>query len=706
MARPVVRLRLGIAALVILGILGLGFAASHGMAEWKGWLTAQRSLVAAHPLPAAALYVLAYIVFATLSLPGAWAISVAGGALFGAWAGPLLVSFSSTAGATVAMLAARYLFRDAVAQRFPDFVARVDSGVTRDGARWLFAARLTPVIPFSAVNLGMGLTRMSALTFALITMIGSFPFAWIYAEAGAQLAHVERPTDVLSLRLVLAFLALAALPFAAKGLGAVRRRRAALAGWKKPKRFDYNLVVIGAGSAGLVAAYVAATAKARVALIEQGEMGGDCLNTGCVPSKALIRAAKLAHESTVAASFGLSGRLEPDFPAIMARIRAVIAKVALHDSPERYRSLGVDVIAGRARVVDPWTVEVAGRRLSARRLVIATGGEPWLPPIPGLAEVAPLTSQTLWGLETAPQWLLMLGGGAIGCELAQAFARLGVAVTLVESAPRLLAREDEEVCALMRAALAADGVEIIEGLAVTGFAQTAGGGQATLADGRVLEFDRVLVAVGRRPRVEGFGLEELGLIEDGRLVVDESLRTKLPTIYAAGDVLGRLQFTHAAGAYGAAAALNGLFSPLRPGRAKLAPFPTVIYTDPEVARVGLNESEARALGIAYEVTRYDLAELDRALVDGAEQGFVKVLTVPGRDRILGATIVAARAGDMLGEFTLAMRHKLGLKAIFATIHPYPGWSDAARAAAGEWRRAHAPASALRLSQRLLAWARR
>ena len=615
------------------------------------------------------------------------------------------MSASSTAGATLAMLAARYLFHDAVAAQFPNFVARVDRGVARDGVRWLLAARLTPLIPFFAINLGVGLTRMSAATFALVTLIGAFPFALLYAEAGAQLAYVERPGDILSLRLVVLFLALALLPFAAKGVGAWRRRRGALAAFSKPKRFDYNLVVIGAGSAGLVAAYVAAAAKARVALIEQSEMGGDCLNTGCVPSNALIRSAKLAHEGALAGDFGLRGRLDPDFAAVMARVRSVVAKVAPHDSAERYRGLGVEVVSGRARIADPWTVEVGGRRLTARRIVVATGAEPFLPPLPGLAQVAPLTSEMLWRLETQPRRMLVIGGGAIGCELAQAFARLGVAVTLVERVARILIKEDEEASRLLRATLIAEGVEVVESLAVTDFSGDAGGGVARLADGRAIAFDRVLVAVGRRPRVAGFGLEELGLIENGRLVVDDRLQTRLPTIYAAGDVIGQWQFTHAAGSYGASAALNALLAPLRPGKAKLAPFPAVTYTDPEVARVGLNEQEARERGVAHEVTRYPLAELDRAIADGAEAGFVKVLTMPGRDRILGATIVGARAGDMLSEFTLAMRHNLGLKAIFATIHPYPGWSDAVRATAGEWRRAHAPAWALGLSERLFAWAR-
>jgi pyruvate/2-oxoglutarate dehydrogenase complex dihydrolipoamide dehydrogenase (E3) component/uncharacterized membrane protein YdjX (TVP38/TMEM64 family) len=705
MASSTLRLRFGVVALASLAILAVWLASVHGTAEWRGWLDAQRGFVAARPITAAALYALGYVAFAALSLPGAWAVSVAGGALFGPWTGPALVSLSSTTGATLAMLTARYLFHDAVVARFPEFVARVDRGVANDGVRWLFAARLTPLIPFFAVNLGVGLTRMSAATFALVTLIGSFPLALLYAEAGAELARVERPGDILSVRLVVFFLALALVPFAAKGFAAWRRRHAALAAFSKPKRFDYNLIVIGAGSAGLVAAYVAAAAKARVALIEQGAMGGDCLNTGCVPSKTLIRSAKLAHESAVADDFGLRGRLDPDFAAVMARVRGVVARVAPHDSAERYRALGVEVFPGRARIADPWTVEVGGRRLTARRIVVATGAEPFLPALPGLAQVAPLTSETLWRLEAPPRRMLVLGGGAIGCQLAQAFARLGVAVTLVESAARILSREDEEVSRLLRATLIAEGVEVVEGLGVRGFSGDAGGGVATLEDSRALTFDRVLVAVGRRPRVSGFGLEELGLIENGRLVVNDRLQTKLSTIYAAGDVIGQLQFTHAAGSYGASAALNALLAPLRLGKSKLSAFPAVTYTDPEVARVGLNTQEARERGIAHEVTCYPLAKLDRAIADGAEAGFVKVLTAPGRDRILGATIVGARAGDMLSEFTLAMRHNLGLKAIFATIHPYPGWSDAARATAGEWRRSHAPAWALRISERLFAWAR-
>ncbi len=695
--------------LVALIVMAVAFAAWFALGadtpQAAAWLLASRDWVAAHLLVAALFFGLLYVAFAALSLPGAWTLSVAGGALFGPWLGVPLVSLSSTAGATVAMLAARYLFRSSVERRFPDFVARVNRGLARDGVGYLLAARLTPVIPFFAINLAIGLTRMRTPTFALVTLIGAMPIVVLYVLAGEQFATIAHPTDILSGRIVIVLFALAAAPFAFAGLGGWREARARLKPWPGPRKFDYNLIVIGAGSAGLVTAYVAAAARARVALIERGEMGGDCLNTGCVPSKALIRSAKLAAEGHKAAELGLVGDLKPDFPAVMARLRSVVAKVAPHDSAERYRGLGADVISGQARVVDPWTVEVAGRRLTGRRIVIATGAEPVIPPIPGLSDVAPLTSETLWGLTEQPARLLIVGGGAIGCELAQAFARLGSATALVEGAERILAREDRDVSAAARALLEADGVKVVEGVAVSAFLKTEADFAAQIADGRQIAFDKVVVAVGRRPRTRGFGLEELGLPEGGRLIVDNRLRTRLPTIFAAGDVTGQLQFTHAAAQYGVVAAMNALLAPLKPAKSVLPAFPMAIYTDPEIARVGLSEQEAREKGIAFEATRYELSELDRAIADGADRGFVKVLTAPSKDRILGVTIVSARAGDMLGEFTLAMRHGLGLKAILNTIHPYPGWGDAAKATAGQWRRAHAPARALVWSARLFDWLR-
>jgi pyruvate/2-oxoglutarate dehydrogenase complex dihydrolipoamide dehydrogenase (E3) component len=475
--------------------------------------------------------------------------------------------------------------------------------------------------------------------------------------------------------------------------------------WTRPRSFEYNLVVIGAGSAGLVSAYVAAAAKARVAIIESDRLGGDCLNTGCVPSKALIHSAKVLKEAGESQRLGLRGQLTADFPEVMARVQQVITRVAPHDSAERYRGLGVDVLSGRARIVDPWTVEVGDCKLVSRSIIVATGAEPMMPPIPGLEQVDPLTSETVWSLTELPGTFLIVGGGGVGCELAQSFARLGSRTIVLETAPRLVMREDAEVSDAVRDALVADGVEIKTGIAIERFEREKGQCLARLADGSSIFFNKVLIATGRRPRTRGFGLEQLGLLDDERLVVDRKLRTRLPNILAAGDVLGELQFTHAASHYAWFAAVNALFGGLKRWNADFRVFPSVIYTDPEVARVGLTEQDAKKQNIAYEVVRFDLAELDRAITDGANDGFIKVLTVPRKDRILGAVIVGARAGDMLAEFTLAMKHDLGLRAVLQTIHPYPGWTEANKAVAGEWQKAHTPAWALALSKRWLQWLR-
>jgi pyruvate/2-oxoglutarate dehydrogenase complex dihydrolipoamide dehydrogenase (E3) component len=475
--------------------------------------------------------------------------------------------------------------------------------------------------------------------------------------------------------------------------------------WTRPRSFEYNLVVIGAGSAGLVSAYIAAAAKARVAIIESNQLGGDCLNTGCVPSKALIHSAKVLKDAAESRSLGLRGQLTADFPEVMARVQRAIARVAPHDSAERYRGLGVDVLMGSARIVDPWTVEVGGRKLVSRNVVVATGAEPMMPAIPGLEEVDPLTSETVWSLTEQPGTFLIVGGGAVGCELAQGFSRLGSRSILLEVAPRLVLHEDAEVSDAVRQALLAEGVEVKTGITIERFEKTNGQCLAHLADGSSISFDKVLMATGRRPRTRGFGLEELGLLDGERLVVDRQLRTRLPNILAAGDVLGEFQFTHAAGHYAWFASVNALFGGLKRWKADFKVFPSVIYTDPEVARVGLTEQDALQQNIPYEMVRFDLAELDRAIVDGANAGFIKVLTVPDKDRILGAVIVGSRAGDMLAEFTLAMKHGLGLRAILQTIHPYPGWTEANKAIAGEWQKAHTPAWALAMSKRWLQWLR-
>ncbi|MDE2334948.1 MAG: FAD-dependent oxidoreductase [Rhodospirillales bacterium] len=479
----------------------------------------------------------------------------------------------------------------------------------------------------------------------------------------------------------------------------------------KPKRFDRNLVVIGAGSAGLVSALVAAELGASVTLAEAGTMGGDCLNTGCVPSKALIHAAHLVHAAHQAASMGLLPTPGPaDTRAAFAHLRSAIQVVAPHDSAERFRALGVDVRHGHARILSPHEVDIGGDVLTTRAIIVASGAAPSVPDLPGLSDVAPLTSETLWHLEEAPRRLLILGGGPIGSELAQAFARLGSSVTLIQRGPRLLEREEEEASALARSVLERDGVRVLTGHHAVA-ARIAGGERQMIvrhAGGEnILGFDRVLVATGRKARTTGFGLAELGvaLRSDGTIATSPWLETSVPGIYACGDVAGPWQFTHAAGHQGWHAAVNALFRPFHRIRPDRAIMPAVTYLAPEIGRAGMSERALREQGTAYEATFHDLAELDRAIADDAREGFVKVLTARGKDRILGVTIAAPRAGEMLGQVVLAMQNGLGLKSLLSLVHAYPTYTEATRDAGGQWRRRHVPGWAPGLMRAFHHWRR-
>jgi pyruvate/2-oxoglutarate dehydrogenase complex dihydrolipoamide dehydrogenase (E3) component len=474
------------------------------------------------------------------------------------------------------------------------------------------------------------------------------------------------------------------------------------------------MVVIGAGAAGLVTAYIAAAVKAKVTLIERHKMGGDCLNYGCVPSKALIKTATLVQQMRHSADYGVArAEWQLDFAQVMERIARVVRDIEPHDSVARYTELGVDVQLGEARILDPWHVQITDAQgavqvLSTRSIVIATGAQPFVPPLPGLDEVGWLTSDTLWGLRELPRRLVVLGGGPIGCELAQAFARLGSQVTQIEMGPRLLVREDEDVSALVLQSLQADGVAVMTGhkaLRCEGH-----GGEKTIvveaAEGeKRIAFDVLLCAVGRVARTEGFGLEELGIPVQRTVQTDEALRTLYPNILAAGDVAGPYQFTHTAAHQAWYAAVNGLFGGFKTFKADYRVIPWCTFTDPEVARVGLNIQEAREKGVAFEVTRYPMDDLDRAIADSHTAGWVQVLTEPGRDRILGVTIVGAHAGDLIAEYVLAMKHGLGLEKILGTIHTYPTMAEANKYAAGAWKRAHQPAGLLRWVQRFHDWRR-
>lgn len=704
---------------IVVAAVWLAGTQAVDLASLKAHLAAIGAFQEQRPLLVAALFALAYVAVTALSLPIAVWLTLAGGALFGFWTGLLVVSFASAAGATLAFLASRHLLRDKVRARLGSRAQGIDAGLARDGAFYLFSLRLIPVVPFFAVNLLMGLTPIRTLTFYGVSQLGMLPGTAVYVNAGTQLAALDGLSGIVSPPLLASFALLGVFPWIARTVLGLWRRRRVYAGWTRPARFDRNLVVIGAGSAGLVSAYLAAATRARVTLVEAKTMGGDCLNHGCVPSKALIRSATLAHQMRHAGRFGLTDT-PPAIPfrAVMDRIHRVIAEIAPHDSVERYTALGVEVLEGHARLVDPWTVEIADpqggqRRLTTRAVIIATGARPVIPPIPGLDLVDPLTSDTIWtrlrDQEDAPRRLVVLGGGPIGCELAQAFARLGSAVTQVEMAPRLMMREDEDVSDRVTAGVRADGVTVLTGHRAVRCGLDAGGEKwiEVEREGRArrIPFDRILVAVGRSARLAGFGLEELGIAGERTIETNAFLETRYPNILAAGDVAGPFQFTHVAAHQAWFASVNALFGGIRRVRADYRVIPWATFTDPEVARVGLSEAEARDKGIAVEVTRYDLAHLDRAITDGAACGFVKVLTPPGRDRILGVTIVGNHAGDLIAEFVLAMKHGLGLNRILGTTHIYPTWAEANKAVAGHWRRAHVNPRLLGILKRYHDWRR-
>jgi len=664
-----------------------------------------RAWYADNPALAGLLYFVMYVAVTALSVPGAAVMTLAGGALFGFWYALLLVSFASSIGATLAFLVSRLLLRDWVQGKFGRQLRAFNAGFAKDGAFYLFSLRLVPIFPFFVINLLMGLLPIRTWRYYWVSQLGMFPATAAYVNAGTRLGELDSAAGIISPALLLSFVLLAMFPLLAKWLLGYIQARRVLAPYRRPRRFDTNVIVIGAGSAGLVAALIAATVKAKVTLVERHKMGGDCLNTGCVPSKALIRSARIADYARRATEFGLEPMaVQVNFRRVMERVQAVVKTIEPHDSVARFTSLGVDCLQGDARILSPWEVEVDGRVLSARNIIIASGARPQVPDIPGLAALDYLTSDTVWELRDSPAHLLVIGAGPIGCELAQAFARLGTRVTLVTHAARVLPREDPEVSALLLQTLQAQGMTVHTGYEPMAFRRDGAAQCAsfrTPAGERELVFDRVLLAVGRHANVEGLGLDALGipLTAGGTVVVDEYLRTRVPTIFACGDVAGPYLFTHMASHQAWYATVNALFGRFRQFKVDYSIVPWATFTDPEVARVGLNEQEALARGIAVDVTRYGIDDLDRAIADGEAHGFVKVLTAPGSDRILGATIVGYHAAELLAEFVLAMKHGLGLGKILATIHVYPTLGESNRFLASEWRKARKP-------ERLLGWVER
>ncbi|MCB5162336.1 FAD-dependent oxidoreductase [Marinomonas algarum] len=673
-----------------------------GLTQFEAWR-------AESPLLVGGAFLLLYVIVTALSLPGAAIMTLAAGALFGLGWGLLIVSFASTIGATLAFLVARYLLQETVQKRFGDRLKALNDGVEKEGAFYLFTLRLVPLFPFFLINLLMGLTTIRAVTFYWASQLGMLAGTLVFVNAGTQLGQLESLSGILSPSLLFSFVLLGVFPLLAKKLLNVIKARRVYKGFNKPKTFDRNLIVIGGGAGGLVSAYIAAAVKAKVTLVEANKMGGDCLNYGCIPSKALIKSAKVAQQMRHAERYGLNSA-EPtfSFKKVMARVHEVISKIEPHDSVERYTKLGVDVVQGYATIVDPWTVEIklndgGTQRLTARSIVLATGARPFVPDLPGLNDVGYYTSDTLWEefakLDAPPKRLVVLGGGPIGSELAQSFARLGSNVTQVERSERIMVREDAEVSALVQDSMTADGVTILTSHNAIRCEKDGDVKRLIVEkDGAesVIEFDALLCAVGRQARLEGYGLENIGVETKRTIVTNDYLETLFPNIFAVGDVAGPYQFTHVAAHQAWFAAVNALFGTVKKFRADYRVIPWATFVDPEVARVGLSEQEAKEQGIAYEMVRYGLDDLDRAIAESADKGFVKVLTVPGKDKILGVTIVGEHSGELLAEFVLAMKHGLGLNKILGTIHTYPTWAESNKYAAGEWKRAHTP-------ERVLAW---
>ncbi len=663
------------------------------------------------PLRAAAIFFVVYVLVTGLSLPGAAIATLIGGAIFGLLWGTVLVSFASVIGASCAFLVSRHILKDAIQNKYGDRLRTINEGISKDGALYLFTLRMVPLFPFFVINLVMGLTPMRLRTYFIVSQIGMLPGTLVYVNAGTQLAKIDSVASILSPTLIASFVLLGIFPLISKKIIDAVKSRKALAKYPRPKKFEFNTVVIGAGSAGLVAAYIAAAVKAKVALIEKHKMGGDCLNTGCVPSKAIIRTAKFMSHQKRSKEFGVhTAHAEFDFKEVMDRIRSIIGVIEHHDSVERYTGLGVDCYAGHATVESPYCVRVDGKELTTRSIVIATGAEPAVPSLPGIDDTGYYTSDTIWEINELPDRLLILGGGPIGCELSQAFVRLGSSVTQIQKQPRIMPREDVEYSEMVLKSFIEDGVDVRLEHAAKEF-EVKNGVKTLICDHNGqdvrIEFDTLLVAVGRRARLTGFGIEKLGieLTKRGTIEVNEFLETNIPNIYAVGDVAGPYQFTHFGAHQATSAATNALLRPFYRSRCDYSTIPWATFTDPEIARVGLNELEAKEKGISYDVTRYDFKDLSRAIADSEAHGEIKVLTPPGKDKILGVTIAGEHAGDLITEFILAMQNGLGLNKILGTIHIYPTMAESARFVAGNWKRKQVSERTLKILSGFNRWRR-
>ena len=701
--------------LVIAGVLGVFFYLDFGQYLSLEYIKEQQTnfleFYKENTLLAMGAFTGVYIVSTALSLPGAVLLTLLGGALFGLLVGTILVSFASSIGATLAFLVSRLLLRDWVQNKFGSYLKSFNDGVQKDGGFYLFTLRLIPAVPFFVINLVMGLTPMKAITFYGVSQLGMLAGTIVFVNAGTQLAQLDSLSGILSPEIIFSFVLLGIFPFLARKLVGFYKGRRVMSKFKKPKSFDYNMVVIGGGAAGLVTSYIGAATKGKVALIEKHKMGGDCLNTGCVPSKALIRSAKFMADVKKCQKLGFkSAHVDFNFADVMERIQRVIRTIEPHDSIERYTSLGVECHTGEAKIISPYEVSVNGKFLTTRNIVVGTGARPSIPPIDGIDNVEYFTSDTIWDIREQPKNLLVLGGGPIGSELSQAFARLGSNVTQVERNKRLIPKEDPEVSQMVLESFQNDGINVLVGHTPKRFFKRDGKDFLECesnGNSVEVEFDTLLIALGRKANTTGFGLEELGveLTPQKTIKVDEYMKTNIPNIYACGDVAGPYQFTHIAAHQAWYCAVNSMLNPFYGFKVDYSTVPWSTFTDPEVARSGLNEIEAKEQGIPYDVTTYGIDDLDRAIADEAAHGIVKVLTVPGKDKVIGVTIAGLHAGDIISEYVAAMKNGFGMNKILGTIHIYPTLAEANKYAAGNWKKNNVTEKALAWGERINRWRR-
>ncbi len=703
--------------LLLLGILAAAVAAFFTL-DLGQYLTlesikansgALHAKVQAYPWWSRSLFFIVYALLTALSFPGTVVLTLLAGALFGLLEGTLLVSLASNFGAVAAMLISRFLLRDWIQRRFGKQIAGINRGLARDGAFYLVSLRLIPIVPFVLLNPALGLTRVGLWTFWWTTQLGMLPGHAIYVNAGRQLVRIDSLSGILSPGMITTLVLLAVFPLVATRLLTSYKARLAYRGWRRPKHFERNLVVVGGGTGGLATARIAASLCARVSLLERERLGGVAMHEGGVPARALRRQANRLHglrsDPRVASSLDVAGGFSQAMDDMQRLTRAAMKSA----SSEHYARLGVEVIMAEGRLSSPWTVEAGGRSLSSRAIVIATGSRPCVPPIAGLEAIEPLTCDNLWDLREPPGRLLVLGGGAGACEFAQSFQRLGCQVTLVSERETLLEQEDPEAAGVVLAALRADGVELQLGLAP--LRVEVDGDECLLVCRRgeegeqALPFDRLLLALGQHADIRGLGLDELGLRcgEDGSLEVDEYLTTRFPNIYAVGSVAGPYGAPHVAEHQAWYAAVNALFGDFKRFAVSERVIPRAVFTTPEVASVGLSEPEARAQGTEFDVTRVPLGALSGAIAEEAGEGFIKVLTERGKDRILGVSIVGEQASETLAGFVVAMKHKIGMNRLADTVHLGATLGDASRLLAETWQRQHRPLRLLRWAERLNRW---